>query len=294
MNRILISDGTNLYHRNYWVCKAKNNKNYLEFILNKTISLKSFYKDSRIIFAFDTCKSERKLKFFPEYKANRLKNKSRLTDEEHEEFNCIYLQFIELMKLSGCTVLEGHGFEADDYIATIAQMLKPRYEVTITSTDQDFYQLVNKNIKIYDPLKNITITVDNFKNVTEIKSEYFLDYKCMIGDIGDNISGIPDIGPKTAIKMISLYGDYQNIVKNLKIKDKLTYRETVIINSKDIYEKNKVLIDLSLNYSDIRLKGIIKDFVNKTSFEKKALQMKLAEHDLMNLYEEISKLCLKN
>ena len=74
----------------------------------------------------------------------------------------------------------------------------------------------------------------------------------------------------------------------------MTYRETVIINSKDIYEKNKVLIDLSLNYSDIRLKGIIKDFVNKTSFEKKALQMKLAEHDLMNLYEEMSKLCLKN
>ena len=91
----------------------------------------------RFIVAFDTTKSERRLKLYPEYKAGR---KTSLTPEEYEEFKKNLNAFIKILKNMNITVLEGNGYEADDYIAITTQMLK-RFHVYIHSTDQDFFTI---------------------------------------------------------------------------------------------------------------------------------------------------------
>lgn len=289
MKKILIIDGNNFYNRMFFACKSSGANNYFEFLLNKLIQLKNIYNDCRFIFAFDTCKSERRLKLYPEYKGHR---KSSLEEHEAKLFKEILATFVNICKYSGCIILEGSGYEADDYIACITQMLKLRYNVTISSTDKDLYQLIEKFVTIFDPLKNIMVTNDNFENIMEMKQEYFIDYKCMVGDISDNIKGIDGIGDKTAKKLISTYGSYENIVSELSKLPKLTKRENDVILNKEIIERNRKLMDLRLNFSDKNLQGLIKKMVDECKLEKEKVINILAEYNLEDLYKEMLKLCL--
>ena len=53
------------------------------------------------------------------------------------------------------TIFEMPGYEADDLIGTIAkEAAKKRSNVFIVTADKDMLQLVDENIKIYDPVKD--------------------------------------------------------------------------------------------------------------------------------------------
>ena len=52
-------------------------------------------------------------------------------------------------------IFEMPGYEADDLIGTIAKEAgKKRSSVFIVTADKDMLQLVDENIKIYDPVKD--------------------------------------------------------------------------------------------------------------------------------------------
>lgn len=120
-------------------------------------------------------------------------------------------------------VYEREGFEADDILGTIVEMLKDddSIEVVIASGDMDTLQLVDRDkVKVYTLKKGIndTIMYDE-KAVTDrfgFDPALIPDYKGLRGDPSDNIIGIPGIGEKTATDLITSFGSIENMYKVLK------------------------------------------------------------------------------
>jgi DNA polymerase I len=252
-------------------------------------NLKTEYADSRLIFFFDTCRSDMKMKLYPEYKANR---KNKLDEKEYERFKNILNEIIALMKSSGLIVIDGDGYEADDYIAAITKMLQTSYKIVIVSTDKDLCLLLNENARIYDPIKQISITDENFKNIMGIELKYYIDYKCMVGDTSDNITGIEGIGEITAKKLINEYGNFYAIATALTKKEKRLKKEDKLLQSIDIFERNKQLMDLSFFFTEENIKKLIKEKSRQISLDKDKLLDILARNEATEFMNDVVGLCL--
>lgn len=129
----------------------------------------------------------------------------------------------DLLKAFSIPIFEKEGYEADDILGTISEILKKEddIEVVIASGDMDTLQLVDgKKVKVFTIRKGIkdTILYDE-KGVVDRFSfgpELLPDYKGLRGDPSDNIIGIKGIGEKTATDLISNFGSLENMYKKLK------------------------------------------------------------------------------
>jgi len=124
----------------------------------------------------------------------------------------------------GFPQLELQGYEADDIIAALARKCRDR-EVIVVSGDKDLLQLLNGNIRIWDPMKDVIIDGTAFREQYGIEPEQWRDVLALAGDTSDNIPGIPGVGVKTALKLIRKYGSIKELLKNIDaIKGKLRER----------------------------------------------------------------------
>ncbi len=124
----------------------------------------------------------------------------------------------------GLPQLELQGYEADDIIATLAHRCSER-EVIVVSGDKDLLQLLNGNIRIWDPMKDEIIDGAAFRERYGIEPGQWRDVLALAGDTSDNIPGIPGVGIKTAIKLIKKYGSISNLLENIdSVKGKLGER----------------------------------------------------------------------
>lgn len=291
MDSVHILDGNNFFSRVFFA-GGRN----MTAIINAFIQIRRKNK-GRFIVAFDTTKSERRLKLYPEYKAGR---KTSLTPEEYEEFKKNLNAFIKILKNMNITVLEGNGYEADDYIAITTQMLK-RFHVYIHSTDQDFLQLVNQRVSVVKPESNgeyTTITHDNFFEIVGVPPQFFVDFKAMVGDTSDNIPGIHGIGKGTATKYINEYGNYYDIIDALKPKlnekaksKQPSKTEMKIIEGVKDFELAMQLVDLSLVYKDITLKNLVREKVENTKQDMNAVLEALTEIDSEDCFDVVQAVC---
>ena len=129
----------------------------------------------------------------------------------------------DVFKAFGIPVYEKPGFEADDLIGTINEILKndPEIEVVIASGDMDTLQLVSGDkTRVYTLKKGIKDTIIyNEKAVLErfgFEPTLLPDYKGLRGDPSDNIIGIKGIGEKGATELIKEFGTIENIYLELK------------------------------------------------------------------------------
>ena len=103
------------------------------------------------------------------------------------------------------------NYEADDLIATYTdQILKRGAKVTIVSSDKDFMQLFKKNVRIFDPIKNKILNLDDVKNKFGVEPNMIIDVQALVGDPSDNVPGVPGIGVKTAAELINHYKTLEN------------------------------------------------------------------------------------
>lgn len=287
-NKVIVIDGNNYITRMFYSVD-RTKPNWMEEILNRFLTYREKNFESRIIFSFDTCKSKRRLEMFPEYKAHR---EGQVEESERKQrIDTIHI-FMNIMKACGFSVLEGHGYEADDYIACVVAMLKLRNQVVIVSTDQDLWQLVDFNVKVYEPTKMIYIDDENFKYVVEVEKKYYLDYKCMVGDKSDGIPGIPGVGDKTAKKFIEEFGSLQDILNGLSKKETKRQKEQDLITNVAILNRNRKLMSLKIPISDVELQNHIKQKVqNETVQDKTELHKILGACEMGHMYKNFLRIC---
>ncbi|MBN1763993.1 MAG: DNA polymerase I, partial [Sedimentisphaerales bacterium] len=144
---------------------------------------------------------------FADYKANR--------PPMPEELPPQIQRIEEIMAAMRIPVLRVSGYEADDIIGTLTQQASQKgLQVYICSKDKDLEQLINDKVAMYDPKKDIVTDVAALKENKGIQPEQVVDVLALQGDSIDNIPGVADVGPKTALQWISKYGSLDNLIEN--------------------------------------------------------------------------------
>lgn len=169
-------------------------------------------KPTHIAVAFDLPGPTFRHEQFPEYKANR--------DETPEDIVIGTPIVKDIVRAFNIPVLELAGYEADDIIGTFAKKAsKEGFEVFMMTPDKDYGQLVEEHIYLYKPAF-MGNGVD-IMGIPEVLAKWdieridqVVDMLGLQGDAVDNIPGIPGIGPKTASKLLKIYGSVENLVAN--------------------------------------------------------------------------------
>ncbi|HET9836263.1 MAG TPA: DNA polymerase I, partial [Rhodanobacteraceae bacterium] len=120
---------------------------------------------------------------------------------------------LKIVRALGLPILRVQGVEADDVIGTLARQAAAQdIEVTISTGDKDFAQLVGPRITLVNTMSGSVLDREGVIEKFGVPPERVIDLLALMGDTIDNIPGVPKCGPKTAAKWISQYGDLDGVI----------------------------------------------------------------------------------
>ncbi len=228
MQKLLAVDGNSIMNRQFYGIRPLTNSagvftQAVYGFLNVLFSQLEHIKPDYVAVAFDLKAPTFRHKFYPEYKAGRHAMPSELAMQFPYVKKCI--------SALGIKVIELEGYEADDILGTLARMGEEMgAESYLLTGDRDSYQLISDKTTILYASNQSTLpfTEKEFFEKYSIKPSQFVDLKALMGDSSDNIPGVPGIGEKTAIKLIStcesldrLYEDVSASGVSAKMQEKL-------------------------------------------------------------------------
>ena len=201
---------------------------------------------------FDSARKNFRNEIYSDYKANR----SDAPDDLIPQFDFIRKSVLAFNLPS----IEQINYEADDLIATyVDQISKAGGKSTIVSSDKDLMQLHGKNTRIFDPMKNKFLGMEDIKTKFGVEPEKIIDVQALAGDTSDNVPGVPGIGIKTASELINKFGSLEELLKNAHTIKQNKRRETLLEN-KDKAIISKQLVTLK---KDVPVKDKLEDFILK-------------------------------
>lgn len=152
---------------------------------------------------------------YPRYKAQRSEYEPGLESQ---------LPFIpDVADAFNLPCMKPDGFEADDVIATYADMAEREgLNVVIASSDKDFHQLVSGRVFIYDAMKDkdperfdVSRAIVDINGVFEKWGVWpweFADLQALMGDKVDNVPGVPGIGPKKGAALLKKFASLEEMI----------------------------------------------------------------------------------
>jgi len=171
--------------------------------LNRLLSFVNMFDTTKFVFAWDSRKSYRKEKVFPDYKKE--KHNVERTEEEQILYSHCFEQMHQLRKnilpaLGFKNVFIQTGYEADDIIADI--VLNDCYvDYIVVSSDNDLYQLLS-HCRMWRLNTKKFYTHQDFYNEYDIEPEQWVQVKILVGCPGDGVPGLPGIGNARAISWL--------------------------------------------------------------------------------------------
>ncbi len=227
---------------------------------NALLKLINEEKPDMLIVAMDSKEPSFRREIYSEYKAHR----PPMPDDMPSQIERIE----QILSAMNIPVLRQGGYEADDLIGTISTKASEQgIDVFICSKDKDMLQLINEHVKTLDIKTGAVKDLAVMKEEMGMSPEQFLDVLALQGDTSDNIPGVPDVGPKTALQWIQKYGSIDNLYKHAdEIKGK---RGESLRASRDIVELSRklVLINRESPVEFDKEKFARKDFDNKALAE---------------------------
>lgn len=237
---ILIIDGSNLIYRAFHTNNLKNKKG--ERIggafgaVKMTLNLLKKFNPDICVMAWDAGRSPARLAKYPEYKAQR--EKQRKPEDVIDIKNNIKV-CQEIFKHLPVRQIVVQDMEGDDIIGYLCCKLKGKK--IIVSNDHDFIQLVKEDTSVFLPTVIKTITLENAQDFLGVPVDKYLIYKAIVGDTSDNISGIFRVGPVKAAKIINENEPFP--------KDWLT-----------IIERNIELMNIGLLMTKQEMNAVVKNY----------------------------------
>lgn len=168
-------------------------------VLNMLKSLRKQYPDSPFAVVFDAKGPTFRDELFAEYKSHR----PPMPDELRVQIEPLHAA----VRALGLPLLCVEGVEADDVIGTLARSSAAAQRPVVISTgDKDMAQLVDGHITLVNTMTGSTLDVDGVKEKFGVGPELIIDYLALMGDKVDNIPGVPGVGEKTALGLLTGVG----------------------------------------------------------------------------------------
>jgi DNA polymerase I len=216
---LLLFDGNALVHRAFHALPPLTLSRTGEMInavygfASTLLKVFADFKPTHWAIAFDRPTLTFRHEMFKEYKAQR--------PATPEELKGQIKKVHELVEAFHIPVFEIDGFEADDVLATLSRQADEQgIETIIVTGDNDMLQAVLPRVKALAPRRTFTDTVLYDERAVEqkygIRPEQLPDFKALIGDVSDNIPGVPGIGEKTAAKLVQQYGSLQGVYDHIE------------------------------------------------------------------------------
>lgn len=246
-NTLMIVDGLNLAFR--W--KHSGALEFAEDYIKTVDSLRKSYKAKWVVIACDKGSSEYRKALYPEYKQNRKDKFDQQSEEEAAKFELFFEEFtrtLEAIEERGkYPILRFTKVEADDIAAYIVKNKKqwPNIEnYVLVSSDKDWDLLIQPNVMRFSYVTRKEVTWDTWTDHYDFPQEDYISIKCLQGDSGDNVPGVPGIGPKKALTLVQEYGSTYDIIANLPIASKYKYIQNLNDFGPDSLMLNYRLMDL--------------------------------------------------
>jgi len=236
---LLIVDGLNIAFR--W--KHQGVLDFKYDYIRTVESLAKSYNAGQIIVLADGGSSYRK-EIFPEYKANRKEKYADQTEQEAKEFEMFMAEFTNTLTLlrEKYPVFQFRGVEADDIAAYIVKEFDYD-DCWLISSDKDWDLLISDKVSRFSTVTRKETTVHNWDEHYDFEIPDYITFKCLTGDKGDNVPGIPGIGPKRAVQLMEQYGDVFDIYGACPIDGKYKYIQNLNENAEQLLT-NVELMDL--------------------------------------------------
>ena len=275
MEKIVIIDGNSLINRAFYAMQRPmitSEGIYTQGIfgfLNMLNKIEEDYEPGYMAVAFDLKEPTFRHKEYDGYKAGRRPMPPELAME---------MPILkDILRAMNITILEVPGYEADDIIGTVSRMGEEEgLEPMIFTGDKDALQLTSDITKVVFTKKGVTDfdLYDRDKMIERygLTPDQFIDLKGIMGDSSDNIPGIPGIGEKGGIELLTQFGTLENVLEHSDEIKKPAMRKKVEENA-DLAKMSKHLatiirdVPLDVSISDMALKE--PDYQKLTELYKK-------------------------
>ena len=259
-NRIVIIDGNSLINRAYYamqrpmITKEGVYTQGIYGFINMLTKIREDYTPGYIAVAWDRKAPTFRHLEYDKYKAGRKKMPPELAMEIP-----LMKEILTAMKIEN---LEIDGFEADDIIGTLARVGEENglFPLVITG-DKDALQLASDVTQVLITKKGISEfeLYDREKMLERygLTPEQFVDLKGLMGDQSDNIPGIPGVGEKTGIKLLTQFGSVAELlantdqIANAKLRQKVEEHAQLAAMSRRLAEINR-FVPLELNLEKMK------------------------------------------
>lgn len=213
-DKIVLIDGHSILNRAFYGVPDLTNSeglhtNAIYGFLNILFKILEEEKPEYLTVTFDVHAPTFRHEMFADYKGTR-----KPMAEELRQQVPVMKEVLHAMQIA---TIEKAGLEADDLLGTISHFCEEKgMDVTILSGDRDTLQLATQKVKIRIPkTKQGRTEVEDYyaadvQEKTGVTPVAFIDVKALMGDASDNIPGVPGIGEKTAVKIITEYGSIEN------------------------------------------------------------------------------------
>lgn len=257
LSTLLIIDALNLIRRIYAIQEKQHadiNKALdvtTQTACNALQKLINIHHPTHVICVFDSHAPSWRHQLYAQYKQGRKPIPAHL--KAHLEN--IQDSFYEM----GIESLVTETDEADDLIATLAtKMANNGQKSIIVSTDKGFYQLLNKQILIYDYFQNSYTDEGRVLNKMSLSVDKLTDFWAITGISSSAIKGVEGVGEKGALTLLHDYNSLQSMLNSpIDEKDK---RLTKVKNNEQAAKLAKTLVSLKVdiplgfNLQDLRYK----------------------------------------
>jgi 5'-3' exonuclease len=197
----------------------------------------------QLVFAFDeSLSSSARKSIYSEYKANR----SPAPDDLRRQFAWCR-QWIESL---GISCVSSNEWEADDLIGSLQHYHgSPQMPVAILTADKDLAQLIGEQDLWWSYLDNIRLDYRAICRKFGVRPQQIAEQLALTGDKVDNIPGIPEIGRKTAARLLKKYDTVENLRLHLDEVGSMKFRYATAVQRSLI--EHQALLDISLQLTRI-------------------------------------------
>ena len=210
-NSVILVDGSSYVYRAYHALPPLTTSTgqptgAVRGVVTMVMRILQDHPNAPVGMVFDAKGDTFRHEMYEGYKANR----AAMPDDLIPQIEPIH----EVIKALGIKIFVVDGVEADDVIGTLATEAEQKGISTIISTgDKDLAQLVTKNIKLVNTMKNEVLDIEGVEKKFGVKPEQIVDFLALVGDTSDNIPGVEKVGPKTAVNWLTEHNDIDTIIE---------------------------------------------------------------------------------